>query len=194
MRSLNRKMSYLPVAALILSGSALVSPPPASAAGPPVVQSENIQESTRASQLLKEIQSIARDLKRDAARLETYNFGGFSWQSHAHQLTLAKQHINAIGSRVEDLQAIRSAAAPWQQQAIDAIVPVAVQLASRTENAISHLNENRHHLFAPAYTDHLSAIATSAAQMKQSVDVFLDLANTQDKLDNLRERVAAIES
>jgi hypothetical protein len=187
-------MSYLPVAALILSGSALFAAPSVLAVSSPAIQSQTTQGSAQASRLLKEIQSIAHDLRRDAAVLESYKLGRLSWQSHAHQLTLAKQHINAIGSRIENLQAIRSAAEPWQQQAIDAIVPVAAQLASRTEKAISHLNDNRSHLFAPAYTDHLSAIATNSDQMKQSVDVFLELASTQDKLDNLRERIATIES
>jgi hypothetical protein len=194
MRSLIRKISYLPVAALILSGSALFAVPSASAVAPPVIQSENAQGSAQASQLLQKIQLIAQNLKRDAATLESYRLGQLSWQSHAHQLTLAKQHINGIGVRLENLKAIRDTAEPWQQQATDAIVPVAVQLASRTESAINHLKENRRHLFAPVYTDHVSAIAASADQMKQSVDVFLELASTQDKLDRLHERVAAIKS
>jgi hypothetical protein len=194
MRSLNRKVSYLPLAALILSGSGLVAAPSVSAVGPPVVQSQHAQESDQASELLKEIQSIARDLDRDAATLESYKLRGLSWQSHAYQLTMAKQHINAVGSRVEKLQALRSSSAPWQQRAIDTITPVAVQLASRTEDAINHLNESRHELFAPTYTNHLSAIAINASQMKQSVEIFLDLARTQEKLDNLHERIAGMES
>jgi hypothetical protein len=194
MRLLDKKMAYLPVAALILSGSSLFAAPSVSAVGPPGVQSETARDSARASQLLEEVRSIASDLSRDAATLESYKLKRLSWESHAYQLTLAKQHINAIGDRVEDLKAIRSTAAPWQQQAIDAVVPVAVQLAARTQDAINHLNENQLHLFAPAYTDHLSAIAANADKMKQSVDVFLDLASAQDKLDNLQERVAASES
>jgi hypothetical protein len=189
-----RNMSYLPIAALILSGSSLFAAPSKSAVGPPVVQSETAQSSTEASQLLEEIQSIAHELNRDAARLESYRLGGLSWQSHAYQLTLARQHINAIGSRLEKFQVIRGTAAPWQQQAIDSIVPVAVQLASRTEHAIAHLNENRGYLFAPVYIAHLSAIARNADQVKQSVDVFLELDSTQDRLNTLREKVAATES
>jgi len=194
MRSLKRKMSYLPVAALILSGSGLVAAPSASGVAPPVVLLQHAQESDQASELLKEIQSITRDLDRDAATLESYNLRGLSWQSHAYQLMLAKQHINAVGSRVEKLQALRGGSAPWQQRAIDTITPVAVQLASRTEDAINHLNESRRELLSPTYTNHLSAIATGASQMKQSVDIFLDFARTQEKLDNLQERIAEIES
>jgi hypothetical protein len=196
MHSINvRKFSYLPVAALILSGSSLLAGPPASAVGPPVVQSENSSPSAaETSRLLKEVRSIAGDLGRDAATLESYTFSRLNWRTHAYQLSLAKEHINAIGDRIKSLQAIRSTAAPWQQQAIGSIVPVAAELAARTEAAINHLNENRGHLFAPEYTDHLSTIAEHSDQLNQSVSDFLELASTQDKLDRLRERVAVLES
>jgi hypothetical protein len=195
MRSMNvRNLSYLSIGALILSGSSLFAAPSISAIGTPVIQSETATSSAQASQLLEEIQSIAYELSSNAATLESYKLGRLNWESHAHQLTLAKQHINAIGGRLQELQAIRNTAEPWQQQAIGRMVPLAVQLASRTENAINHLNENRRYLFAPAYTGHLSAIADHADQMKQSVDVALELANTQDKLDVLREKIAATES
>src|SRR5436305_6638295 len=115
------KMSYLPVAALILSGSALFASTPGSAVGPPIVQSEITESSPQALQLLGEIKSIAYDLSRDAATLESYKHGRLSWQSHAYQLTRAKDHVNAIGERLEKLQAIRNTAAPWQRQAIDAM-------------------------------------------------------------------------
>lgn len=193
MRSLNIKLSHLPLTALILSGCGLVAAPSVSAAGSSVVRSQHAQESDQASKLLKEIQSVARDLERDAATLERYQLRGLSWQSHAYQLRVAKQHINAVGSRVEQLQALRNSSAPWQQRAIDTITPVAVQLASRTEDAINHLNENRRELFAATYTDHLSSIATSASQMKQSVDIFLELARTNEKLDDLHQRIAEME-
>jgi hypothetical protein len=196
MRSINiQKLSYLPIAALIISGSSLLAGPPASAVGPPVVQSETSSPSSaEASRLLKEVRTIAYNLERDAATLESYTFSRLDWRTHGYQLNLAKQHVNAIGDRLKSLQAIRSTAAPWQQQAIESIVPVATQLAARTEAAINHLNENRGHLFAPEYTDHLSTIAEHSDQLKQSVNVFLEMANTQEKLDSLREEAAALES
>jgi len=190
-----RKLSYLPVAALILSGSLLLAAPSASAVGPPIVQSEiSSPSSAEASQLLKEVRAIAYDLRRDAATLESYTFSRLDWRTHADQLSLAKQHINAIGDRLESLEAIRSTVAPWQQQAIESIIPVAAQLAARTEAAINHLNGNRGHLFAPEYTDHLSTIAEHSDQLTRSVNVLLELASTQEKLDSLRDKVAAMES
>jgi hypothetical protein len=177
-----RMTSYLPMAAVILSGSSLFAASPASHA------------SAEASRLLTEVRSIAHAVNRDAATLESYRLGGFDWRTHAHQLTLAKQHINSIGERLDSLEAMRSSAAPWQQEAIDSITPVAAQLASRTEAAINHLNESPRHLYAPVYTGHLGAIAGHANRMKQSVDVFLDLAGAQEKLDSLHDRASALRS
>jgi hypothetical protein len=188
-----RKLSYLPAAALMLSGSSLVAAPSASVAGTAIVQSETAQSSAAASQLLQEIRSITNQLRRDAARLESYKLSGLNWQTHADQLNRARQHINDIGDRLERLQAIRNSCEPWQQQAIDVMVPVAIQLASRTEDAIDLLN-GRRYLFAPAYTDHLNSIAEHANRLKQSVSVFLDAASTRDKLERLDQRVAEIMS
>ncbi|MGH7182383.1 MAG: hypothetical protein ACREJN_10445 [Nitrospiraceae bacterium] len=169
-----KTMSCLSVAALIVSGSPLFAASSAS------------ETPAEASRLLKEVRSIAYALNRDAATLESYRLSGITWRSHAHRLALAKEHINDIGDRLESLQAMRGSAAPWQQEAIDSIVPVAAQLASRTEAAINYLNENPGQLFVPVYTGHLSAIAGHADWMEQSVDVFLDLARAQDRLDGLR--------
>jgi len=186
-----RRITLLPLAALTLTGSLLFGGPSGAGVGPPDVQSKTTPNSSEeASQLLEEIQSIASSLERDAGTLNSFRNKGMSWQSHAFQLNLAKQHINAIGSRLETLQEIQSTAEPWQQEAIAALVPVAVQVASRTQDAINHLNEYQSRLFVPTYTDHLSAIYENADQMKESVDLYLQFASTQDKLDRLQGRVA----
>jgi len=183
-------MTLLPLVALTLTGSLLFGAPSGAGVGPPDVQSNTPNSSEQAAQLLEEIQSIASRLERDAGTLNSFRNKGMSWQSHAFQLNLAKQHINAIGSRLETLQEIQSTAEPWQQEAIAALVPVAVQVASRTQDAINHLNEYQSRLFVPTYTEHLSAIYENADQMKESVDLYLQFASTQDKLDRLQERVA----
>ncbi len=177
-----RKTSCLAAAASILFGSSLFAASPAS------------ESSREASRLLTEVRSIAHALNRNAATLESYRLAGLTWHSHAHRLTLAREHINSIGDRLESLAAMRGSAAPWEQEAIDSITPVAAQLASRTEAAIKHLNEHPRHLYAPVYTGHLGAIAEHADRMQESVDVFLDLASSQAKLDNLRVQATALRS
>jgi hypothetical protein len=192
MRSIQfHRWSFLPLAALVFSGSLLFAAPAVVGVGPPVVESVVPESAARVSQLLEEVRSIAYDLRRDAATLESYKLSNLGWHTHANQLNMAKQHINAIGDRLEKLQALRGSAAPWQQQAIDAIIPVAEEMASRTDAAIRHVNDNPKHLYAPHYTDTLSTIADNAGEMKQSLTNYLDFASTQEKLENLRERISA---
>jgi hypothetical protein len=171
-----KRTSYLAVAAALVAGTPLFA---ASSA------SHTPAEATR---LLREVRLLTHDLNRNAATLESYRLNRMSWQTHAHRLALAKQHINSIGERLENLEAIRGSVEPWQREAMDAITPVAGQLASRTEAAIQYLNENQGRLFVPAYTEHLGAIAGHADQMKESVSAHLDLASAQEKMDKVRDR------
>jgi chromosome segregation ATPase len=155
-----------------------------------------------AKNLLKEIKYLSGKLKNDANTLESYKRQTqLSWHTHAHQLNLARAHINEIGKRLDRLQAIQSELAPWQQRAIEQIVPVAASVASHTESAIQHLNENRRYLFAPVYVGHLTSISDRSAELKESVDVFWEFGDTSDrldrtqqKLDRLQERIGLSES
>jgi len=169
-----KTMSYLAVTVLLVSRMPLFAASSAS------------HSPAEASRLLREVRTLAHSLDRDAATLDSYRLKGISWQGHAYRLGLAREQINAIGERLESIQAMQSSVAPWQQEAIDSIVPVAVQLAARTEAAINYLNENQGKLFVPDYTDHLEAIAGHADEMKESVGVFLELASAQEKMNTFR--------
>lgn len=148
---------------------------------------------SEASQLLQEIRSSAYRLSHKAENLRTFP-AGVSWETHANELMLAREQVNAVGERVQRLQAIRHALLPWQQEAVDSVMPMAKVVASRTEAAIRHLNDNRNHLWSETYQDHLKTLASQAGRMKQSVGVHLELAETQDKLEALRDKAASIGS
>lgn len=91
-----------------------------------------------------------------------------------------------MGERIAELQRIRHAVRPGQQQAITQVTSHAAQVAASTQAAILHLRENQTYLFVPEYTDHLTTIADRSEDMKQTVDKFLDYANTQRKLQRLQ--------
>ncbi len=188
-----RKMLSLPL--LALTATSIISAAPAKFSSMSERQVWNVEAET--SKLLKQIKTLSGKLSTDASVLESFNRQPrMSWQGHAHQLTKTKEHINAIGERLGQLQAMKSMSAPWQQQAIDRITVVSSQLADRTTSAIVHLNENRTYLFSPAYADHLLAISDQSAELKDSVDAFFEfrdtakkLDQTQQKLDGLQERL-----
>lgn len=93
-----------------------------------------------------------------------------------------------MGKHLERLQAIRDGVAPWQQQAIHSVMPSALILAEHTESAIEHLNDRGKPLWDREYVNHLRGIEGRSGQVKQTIDLHLDLADTQDKLERLQEQ------
>lgn len=147
-----------------------------------------------ASQLLSEVRADSHPLTASAERLQSLRNGGSSWQGHANELSVLREHVNDIGEKIQRLQAIRHAIEPWQQEAVDSVTTAGVTLASSTEAAIRHLNDNRTFLWSDTYRNHLASLAQGADQMKQSVSLHLEMANTQEKLEELRQQVAELSS
>jgi len=182
------------MAGMMAAGSLFAAPAIASAPCQTSVEAEDWNYQQEASRLLKQIQAHANALAGDADVLSIYARGSISRHSHAIQVNLVKDRVNAIGKPLNRLQAIRHVAAPWQRQAIDSVVPIAASLAAQTEAAIQHLNETGKPLWAPDYTDLLRSISDRSDQVKQTIDLHLDLAGTQEKLEELRDRVNQIGS
>lgn len=189
------KRNTVPHTALLLIAS-VASGLPAMAASPatpdPVasIRLEDWKVSNEASDLLRDIHLSSSELTRTTGTLATFVGRGYSIYSHASHLSLAKQHINTIGDRLQRLGAIRHEAAPWQQDAIDSILPSALTLAESAAAAIEHLKERPNHLWSPEYTGHLRSMADHAVKVKGSVGLHLDLASAQVKLESLRTTLA----
>lgn len=184
-----RKFAYVPLLALALTSLASASPP-VSATNSTDTECQVLNFESEANGLLKEIKTLSGNLKTDAGTLESYRRQTqLSWKTHAHQLNQIREHINAIGQRLDRLQTIQSVTAPWQQLAIGQIVPVAANVAAHTESAIQHLNENHNHLFAPVYGGHLTSISDSSADLKDYLDAFLEYGDTSDKLDRMQQKL-----
>jgi hypothetical protein len=191
-KSLTKIVCLLSVATV--SGGILSAAPPAELPCTCASEAVGWNFPSEASVLLKEIRSSAHRLSVNAAKMNSFRHGGVSWHGHADELMLIREQINAVGERLQRLQAIRHAIAPWQQEAVDSVTPFAVTVASSTEAAIRHLNDNRKHLWSDSYQNHLKTVASQAEQMKKSVALHLELADTQDKVEALRDRIALIGS
>jgi signal transduction histidine kinase len=151
--------------------------------------------SGRASTLLGEIQQQTAELRLHAETLGTFSWNPrYSWQSHAFYLDGVKGHINAVGERLTELQDMRHAVLPWQQQAIDQVAAHAEQVAASTQAAIVHLRENQNRLFVSEYRDHLTTIANSSGDMKQTVDKFLDYEKAQNNYEEAQQKFLQLEN
>ncbi len=189
-KNIIRKAVTVTLGALMLTGSLAASTPPRATSDPASVASDwNFHE--EASGLLKEVRALAYSLDRNADTLASVSRNAqLSWQTHASYLNQVKQDINKMGEHLDRLQTVKHVTAPWQQQAITRMVPVAVELASRTNAAIAHLNENRSNLFANVeYRDHLTTIAERSDDIKKSAAKFVDLGETMQRLNQIQEEL-----
>ena len=181
--TLRRMIVALAAVALLGTGSVFASPPAPSPESPAYL-------SERASTLLAQIQAEAVGLRSNADTLGTFASNShYSWQSHGYYLHGVKRHINAVGERTAELQRIRHAVLPWQQQAITEVTSQAAQVAASTQAAILFLNENQRWLFAPEYRDHLTTIEDRSRDMKQTVAKFLDYEKAQQKFQQLQSEL-----
>jgi hypothetical protein len=98
----------------------------------------------------------------------------YSLSSHYFYLNKVKGHINAVGERTAELQQIRHAVLPWQEQAITDVTSHAAQVAASTQSAIVYLNENKGRRFVPEYRDHLTMVAGSSTGLKNTAGKFLE--------------------
>ena len=183
--NLKRMIVALAAVALLGTGSVFASPPAPSPGAPETDDLAYLSE--RASTLLAEIQKESAELSRHADTLGTFARGPqYTWQSHAFYLNKVKGYINAVGERTAELQQIRHAVLPWQQQAITEVTSHAAQVAASTQAAIVYLNENQGRHFVPEYRDHLTTIADSSTGLKNTVGKFLEYEKAQQKVQQLQ--------
>lgn len=158
-------------------------------------QAYNWKHYEDASQLLREIQGLSAQLAEDSFFLEQKSRSNqMDWRSHATELSNIRDNVNAMGRNLQQLQEVHGKIAPWQQKAVERIMPNALKLAAHTESAIAHLNEEQGKLWTPEYIARFSAMADHAEEIKNTVSMFLDYGRTSDRLEGLESQLEITES
>jgi hypothetical protein len=193
-----KKAAFAP-ALTLLAGSVLTVPAARAETlkGPVtiiLVTSEYPPAQIEATDLLKQVRATAAELSKDSDRLTGLMRSNVSRDSYADSLDRVKTYINKTGEQMAELQELRNEVAPWQQDAIDRITPLARQIAANTQSAIKYINQNPLNLYNQDYKDTLQSIADDAKQMKQNVSDFLDMAAAQQKADDLQMKLASSNS
>jgi hypothetical protein len=146
-------------------------------------------DSAKISKLLQDAKVSAVELKHDADVMERYTRSKVSWQSHAQQISLIREHINKVGKVLARMNEARPGASRWQQESIDRIGPMLKELASNTDSIIEHLNKNPQHLSDPNYTEYLTSNADLAADLSALIVDSVDYGNTKEKFEGLQQKL-----
>jgi DNA replication protein DnaD len=149
----------------------------------------DVSDNPQVSKLLEDIMIQSADLQRDSDELESFTHSNVSWESHATELESIKEHINRIGQTIQKLENLRDSASPWQQEAINRLIPVAQKLASNTTAAIQHLNQNRTRIQEPRYQEYLKENAEAASQLNGMIRDFVQYGKTRNTLETLERRL-----
>ena len=147
------------------------------------------EENAQVTRLLADARDKAAVLSRDADEMEALTRSDVSWQTHADKLEQVKEHVNDLARTVEQLTVARASASPWQQVAIDRMLPLLKELAANTTAAINHLNENKLRPTSGEYTEYLRANADTAHQLSDMISSFVQYGQTQAKLDKLEQKL-----
>ena len=139
------------------------------------------QDSTEINDLLEQAKSYADLAVKDADTLQSYTLSRLSWESHARQVEVIKQHINNLGKIHQELSDKRELGSPWQQEAIDRVDPLLREMADNLTNTINHMNENRSHIHFKSYRDYTRASFELADRTAKAIGNFVEYGRAKSK-------------
>jgi hypothetical protein len=179
----------------IAFGAAFFTSPALLKADTPANVTTESELTSEVTDKLRNLRTLLAEMKDDADHLESFTLDTkLSRQTHTYQLSAMREHVNAVGDELEELQALRPNAASWQQETIDRVVPAAVLLAARTTSAINFLSEKRQNLWAPGYVNDLRAIANLSNHIYGTINNNLKIADARENLQNHDNALAELTS
>jgi hypothetical protein len=144
-------------------------------------------------QLFQEAKAQAALLARDTDIMESFTHSGVTWEGHADEVDMIKNHINKLGEIISQLQGARGDVGKRHQEAIDSILPPLQELAANTTGVISYLNQYEGRLQNPAYQDYLTENVQLADNLFQIVSDTVTYDSTKDKIEKLHRKLASLE-
>ena len=160
----------------------------------PLSASASIQRKPPSAEVAAELdlaKQQAFELARDADEMTSLLRDNVSWETHADMLNRIRDHVNTMGKIVEKLESERDEASPWQQQAIDRMVPLLKAIASNTTAAIEHVNQNHVRPASEDYKDYLQENADTAHELADMISSFEQYDRTRTKLEKLQDKIEA---
>jgi hypothetical protein len=148
-----------------------------------------VDDNPQVTQLLADAKQKAGVVSQDADQMEALTRTDATWHAHAAQLEVMKQHVNDLARAAEKLQAARTSASPWQQQAIDRMMPLLKELATNTNAAISHLSDLQSRPVSESYTQYLKANTDTAHELAQMISEYVDYGQAKARMERLEQKL-----
>lgn len=115
------------------------------------------KDSDEISRLISQARTQAWQAAQDADTLQSYTMSPLGWESHATQLRLIQDRVNALAKTTQQLNDLRSQGSQWQQIAIDRINPLLRDMDETLAATITALNDHPERVNMPAYREYAHA-------------------------------------
>jgi len=158
---------------------------------PGTVTVADLARETLAKRTLERAQASAAAVADEADQLRRIANPVFSPDSHRDKLTALKGKVNRMGQEISSLRAERESLAPWEQQAIDEILPLLQATAENTESAIEYFNEHGDRLWMETYRDYADRIRQGSEQIAKILRNYLKYDKLRDQEVYVEERIRA---
>ncbi len=196
--NLKKSIAFLGIAAMAAPLIGAVKPNTANALNSSAAVRQ-MTASTRAQEeatiLLKQVAADARTTAEHAAKLEAFARGRqVSFHAHGYELNRARIAINAMGTTLSRLQALRSETLPWQQLLIDRLQPMLAGLAGHATEAIQSFSADRGRLHSQEYRDAIGSMSDYADQVRNVISANIDYAKASERLNRVDGGNMQIES
>jgi len=146
-------------------------------------------DSKKISHLFAEIKEHSTLAKDDAQSLEAYTRSGVSWELHANQLMLIREHVNDLLADYGEMSRIREEGSPWQQDAIDQLGPVLQKMADHLTATIEQQRENPRHVNMPDFGDCVQANSEYATKAASLIHDLVDYGVARTAAESLEKEL-----
>lgn len=166
---------------LFVAGYLVISATPGAAA---------TADSARITGLFGDAKTQAVELTMDATDMESFTRSSqMTWAAYANKVTQIREHVNNIGKLVADMQDARGGGSPWQQTAIDRIMPLLKEVAANTQATIEHLNDNKTRVHFPAFQNYVKANYELSSDLEKLIRDFVNYGETQERFAELSKKL-----
>ncbi|WP_321472326.1 hypothetical protein [uncultured Paludibaculum sp.] len=140
--------------------------------------------------MLEEMRSVASDSATEAEHLRMYAANSaLSSDSHLSPLWALKYDVNQMSKEISALEAERDTLQPWEQQAVDKVVPLLKEAATNTEGAIEFFNNNHNFLWSPQYRTYTENVKRDSDQIAKTLKNYLKYEKVQQEEEQLRSTI-----
>jgi hypothetical protein len=154
---------------------------------PGTITVADLAKETQAKKTLKRAQASAAMAADEADELRRNANSMFSPDWHVDKLTALKSKVNRMSWEISKLRVQRDSLPPWEQHAVDEVMPLLQATAVDTESAIEYFNENRDHLWMKTYRDYADRVWQGSDQVAKILKNYL-------KSDRLTEQQVYVQA